>query len=298
MDLVNSQLMGMQTQLQQLTDRYNELMMHHQMLLPELMAVQKSVVNHEQIMQSMMSYLYSADSFIRDQRRSGRMAGPFRGGADPSQQMAAGEDSPPSPLQAAEKLLHDSSTETLLHNKNLEHMNELYRQADISTTPPPEQGVPRNSQRQLANGAQPVPGMRQQALTFGRVASEAQESVYPVGHNNGIDPMYSEHINNIPYPMPSAGELAATDPRKQYGEGRKKSTAVDPGWFRSPQILLVEDDPTCRRIGGKFLYSFKCSIDSAVRTLAGYCLREGHRADASTVRRARGGTESHSRIEV
>jgi osomolarity two-component system response regulator SKN7 len=28
--------------------------------------------------------------------------------------------------------------------------------------------------------------------------------------------------------------------------------------------LLVEDDPTCRRIGSKFLYAFHCHIDSAV----------------------------------
>ena len=46
--------------------------------------------------------------------------------------------------------------------------------------------------------------------------------------------------------------------------GRKKSVHMDPGWIRQPQILLVEDDQTCRRIGGKFLYAFHCSIDSAL----------------------------------
>lgn len=39
---------------------------------------------------------------------------------------------------------------------------------------------------------------------------------------------------------------------------------TDPGWLRQPQILLVEDDQTCRRIGGKFLYAFNCTIDSAL----------------------------------
>lgn len=85
--------------------------------------------------------------------------------------------------------------------------------------------------------------------------------VYPVGVNNGIDPMYPEHIHNIPYTMP-----VKPDPADSAAIPRKKSTAVDPGWIRQPQILLVEDDPTCRRIGGKFLYAFNCAIDSAVGT--------------------------------
>jgi osomolarity two-component system response regulator SKN7 len=84
--------------------------------------------------------------------------------------------------------------------------------------------------------------------------------VYPVGQNNGIDPMYSEHINNIPYAMPPKAPETSDKPV----EVRKKGQFADPGWIRPPQILLVEDDPTCRRIGSKFLYAFHCAIDSAV----------------------------------
>lgn len=275
MDLFNTQLVAMQQQLQQLSDRYTDLSLHHSMLLTEILGVQKSVVNHEHVMQNVMSYLHSADTFIRDQRRSSRMAGPYAaGGAEPSSstsglgesnpQMPPIDDSPPSPLQNADKLLNDSSADTLLNNKNLEHMNEIYRQANgIASTPPPETGLARNGARAVGQGASALSGLPA-PLGFPKANGEIQDAVYPVGQNNGIDPMFSEHINNIPYPMPPSGELAGTDPRKQYGEGRKKSTAVDPGWIRAPQILLVEDDPTCRRIGGKFLYSFKCAIDSAV----------------------------------
>ena len=90
-----------------------------------------------------------------------------------------------------------------------------------------------------------------------------------MGVNNGIDPMYSEHIHNIPYAMPvkppeQPEPTATVPPTAGAVVSRKKSTHVDPGWIRQPQILLVEDDPTCRRIGGKFLYAFNCSIDSAV----------------------------------
>ncbi|KAK2871865.1 hypothetical protein FQN49_002753 [Arthroderma sp. PD_2] len=47
------------------------------------------------------------------------------------------------------------------------------------------------------------------------------------------------------------------------GDGRKKSLYPEVGWVRSPHILLVEDDQTCRQIGGKFLYSFSCVVDTA-----------------------------------
>ncbi|ERF71537.1 hypothetical protein EPUS_00526 [Endocarpon pusillum Z07020] len=36
---------------------------------------------------------------------------------------------------------------------------------------------------------------------------------------------------------------------------------------RTPRILLVEDDPTCRKFEGKFLFTLKCEIDNAVDCL-------------------------------
>jgi len=92
---------------------------------------------------------------------------------------------------------------------------------------------------------------------------ELDQVVYPMGTNHGIDPMYPEHMPNIPYSLPSR-ELDPSDPRRPYPDGRKKSTFSDPGWARSPRILLVEDDPTCRQIGSKFLYSFRCVVDTAL----------------------------------
>jgi osomolarity two-component system response regulator SKN7 len=115
--------------------------------------------------------------------------------------------------------------------------------------------------------------------------------VYPVGSSNGIDPMYSEHINNIPYAAPPKA-VDATEPKFQ--EGRKKSTIPDPGWIRPPQILLVEDDPTCRRIGSKFLYAFHCAIDSAVCI----SLYESRRRANLTARRLRSCQQDERGIEV
>lgn len=116
-------------------------------------------------------------------------------------------------------------------------------------------------------------------MGYAKLQGDSEAIVYPVGQSNGIDPMYSEHINNIPYPMPSKeNEVEARVP---VPNGRKKSTQVDPGWVRAPQILLVEDDPTCRRIGGKFLYSFRCAIDSAVGILRVHSLVDADRASST-----------------
>lgn len=41
------------------------------------------------------------------------------------------------------------------------------------------------------------------------------------------------------------------------------SGLADPGWSRAPRILLVDDDPLCRRTCGKFLDSFGCVFDTA-----------------------------------
>ena len=331
MDLFNSQLMAMQQQLQTLSDRYSDLSVHHAMLLNEVVGIQKSLVNHEQVMRNVVSYLQSAHSYIRisqqqQQHRApgpgpgpgpgpspGRMTGPYVAAADHSNNNAATpvalgmnsavaavaavavssaamspvENSLPSPLRAAERILTEVGAESGMHQRNLEHINELYKQATNQLNPPsPESALPRNDQAVAgpagaASGPAVVPGgvpEPMQLIDYAKLNTDLQDVVYPVGHNNGIDPMFGDHIHNIPYPLPTATAAAAaaaavaagapapvdpTDPRKALGE-RKKSTTIDPGWIRAPQILLVEDDPTCRRIGGKFLYSFKCAIDTAV----------------------------------
>ncbi|KAI9696627.1 MAG: kinase-regulated stress-responsive transcription factor skn7 [Bogoriella megaspora] len=266
MDLVNSQLVATQQQLQQLQERYNELSIHHSMLLQELVGVQKTVVNHEHVMQSVMSFLHSVDA---QQRRNSRTAMPFGQSADGVQNGASDshtpnvgqveDDVPASPLQHASKLLQETSADVMLNPRNLEHMNELaIRMNGTITTPPPGMDL-RNGARPPSRSTAPPSATSNTSARYG----ELDNMVYPAGQSHGIDPMYSEHIHNIPYPMPTKPP-EASDPRYQPPDPRKKSAQFDPGWVRQPQILLVEDDPTCRRIGGKFLYAFNCSIDSAL----------------------------------
>ena len=261
MDLVNTQLVATQQQLRHLEERYNELSMHHSMLLQELIGVQKTVVNHENVMNHVMSFLHSVEAKARRESRVGT-GNPFAppvdgaGSSAPDGAVSVVEDLPASPLANAQRLLAEFNADTQLNYKNLEHMNEMHNRTLSISTPPPDT---------TRNGRAPTSGGSTGSLPYAKL-NDIDNMVYPVGQNNGIDPMYSEHINNIPYPMPA--KETPSDPRSQFAENRKKSAQVDPGWTRSPHILLVEDDPTCRRIGSKFLYAFQCHIDSAVSFVA------------------------------
>lgn len=244
--------------------------MHHSMLLQEVIGVQKTVVNHEHVMQYVMNFLNSMDA---QRRRESRVGNPFASmnnatvngsntpGTDVPSAIATDDDSPASPLQHASKLLTEANAEQLLNTRNLEQMNEQQtrQNAALTTTPPdPKQ---RNGTRSSSRADQPQSATSSTSPSYG----DLDTMVYPIGATQGIDPSYRDHVENIPYPMPTkAPEPSVPQPP----EGRKKSTAIDPGWIRQPQILLVEDDPTCRRIGGKFLYAFHASIDSAVGFVA------------------------------
>lgn len=255
MDMVSGQLMATQAQLHALEGRYNELSIHHSMLLQEVIGLQKTVVNHEHVMQQIMTFLHGVDA---TQRRNSKLVFPNGAGQMPNggeaQNQAPDDDNPASPLQHASKLLSETNADAMLNPRNLEHMNEItMRMNGTLTTPPPD--FARAAVRPTSRGPPSASSTTSMRL------DNLDNLVYPVGSSNGIDPMYSEHINNIPYAAPPKA-VESSEPKFQ--EGKKKSNIPDPGWIRPPQILLVEDDPTCRRIGSKFLYAFHCSIDSAV----------------------------------
>lgn len=258
MDMMSNQLVATQAQLHAVENRYNELSIHHSMLLQEVIGLQKTVVNHEHVMQNVMTFLHNIDA---QRRRDSRMGVPFtqngvqaQNGAVEIQNQGQEDDIPASPLQHAAKLLSETNADVMLNTRNLEHMNEAsMRMNGTLTTPPPDfVRNPRPASRGPPSAGSSVNSMR---------LGDLDNLVYPVGQTNGIDPTFSEHINNIPYSMPPK-PIEAADARFQ--EPRKKSAQVDPGWMRQPRILLVEDDPTCRRIGSKFLHAFHCTTDSAV----------------------------------
>ena len=232
----------------------------HQLMMQEVMRVQKTVLNHENVIHQVMTYLLSVDA--RQRRDSKAISFQGQGGSTMSpSQVGAVDDEPSSPLQQASKLLNGMNAEIQFNMSGMESMNDS--QKTTATAPVANPTVDESARNGVVRPASTAPP--NSALVYSKMGSDLEQVVYPVGATNGIDPMYSEHVNNVPYPMPAKAEVESTDARHQYPENRKKSTNVDPGWIRSPQILLVEDDATCRQIGGKFLYSFSCVIDTAVR---------------------------------
>lgn len=234
-------------------------------MLQEVMRVQKTVLNHENVIHQVMTYLFSVDA--RQRRDSKALAFQGQGGAAISPSQVGGvDDEPSSPLQQASKLLNDMNSEMQF---NLAAMDPAAAASDaqkagaVPVAGPAMDPAARGSVA-VARPVTTVPP-NPAAMVYPKMGGDLEQVVYPVGATNGIDPMYSEHVNNVPYPMPPKPEVDPAEARRYQDNGnRKKTTHVDPGWVRSPQILLVEDDATCRQIGGKFLYSFNCVVDTAV----------------------------------
>jgi osomolarity two-component system response regulator SKN7 len=262
MDLYNSQLMATQQQLQQLSERYQELAQGHVVLLQQVVNLQKFVKNHDGVMHRVMGFLHSVDA----QRRNSRIRGPFGGaqgmGAGESTSNEAADDHPASPLQQASQLLDELNAENL-PNKELEQMTQDYRLHNDYSTPPNE-----------SSGSNIPPHSESSSAHIGySLGNDLDNMVYPVGHTNGIDPINSEHIHNIPYALPTNGMLpveAMPDmlPEGSSAPGRKKSTVESIWGMQKPRILLVEDDKVCARIGSKFLQAFECGVETAVSCYA------------------------------
>ncbi|KAK5087242.1 kinase-regulated stress-responsive transcription factor skn7 [Exophiala xenobiotica] len=247
-DLMNQQMVAQAQQIQLLEASNHELRANHQTMVQELVRLHRTVLNHDKVMQDVMKYLNSVDA---QQRRNSKALFPNTqenaAGTNltpTSQNIGAADDEiPASPLQHAQQLMQEYNVDSQL---NFTGFDPNY----------PQQG----------NGMRRGPGSAHSSVSVGYSKlndGQLEQMVYPTGGNNGIDPMYSEHLPNIPYPMPGK-EIDATELRTKYAETRKKSNYNDPGWIRNPRILLVEDDPTCRQIGAKFLHSFSCTIDTAL----------------------------------
>lgn len=260
-DLLNQQILAQQQQIQHLSDRYAQLTVDHQLMLQETMRVQKTVLNHENVIHQVMNYLLTVDA--RQRRDSKAVAFQAQGSTMSPSQVPTADDEPSSPLQQASKLLSDMNAQIQFNLPGVD-ANDPQKAAAAAAAAPGVPQVPTPAMDVACNGSvRPPATAAPTPMVFpNKMGGDLEQVVYPVGATNGIDPMYSEHVNNVPYPMP-ATKTEEPEARRQYPDNRKKSTNVDPGWARSPQILLVEDDATCRQIGGKFLFSFNCVIDTA-----------------------------------
>lgn len=265
MDLVNTQLVATQHQLQHLQERYNDLAQGHVVLLQQVVQLQKIVKNHDGAMHRVMGFLHSVDDA---QRRNSKVSGPYTNGGASGMgvnKMLAPDmgqdDHPASPLQQAEELLDEFSAENLV-NKDLEQMTVDFSFRNDYSTPPNDHNT--SSSIGAASGGSG------NHMPYGSSLNDLENLVYPVGQTNGIDPINSEHIHNIPYAIPANGSLPIDGQSdvvqaKPMGEESRNKSLVDAGWgINKPRILLVEDDKTCARIGCKFLQTFECGVETAV----------------------------------
>ncbi len=260
-DLVNTQLVATQHQLQNLQERYHDLAEGHVVLLRQVVQLQKIVKNHDGVMHRVMGFLHTVDA----QRRASSVAGgPFANmtssGVGIGELVGGPDDHPASPLQQASQLLGEFSAENLV-SKDLEQRAMDYNFLNDYTTPPQDQ----------ANSMAGPSTESTAHMSYVSHNHDLESMVYPVGQTNGIDPINREHIHNIPYAVPPNAGMSAETPagvaQARPPLEKQRKSFMDPGWgIHKPRILLVEDDKTCARIGCKFLQNFECGIETAVST--------------------------------
>ena len=57
-DLMNQQIVAQAQQIEQLVQANSQLQINHQMVVQELLRIQKSVINHDRVMQDVMTFLH------------------------------------------------------------------------------------------------------------------------------------------------------------------------------------------------------------------------------------------------
>jgi osomolarity two-component system response regulator SKN7 len=82
---------------------------------------------------------------------------------------------------------------------------------------------------------------------------------YANGETRGTEEMRSYAISDASY----VESLTPQRPALRDTRDQKELSQVDPDWTRRPQILLVEDDRKCRKIGGVLLDALRCNVEFA-----------------------------------
>lgn len=231
-DILNAQLISTQAHVQQLQDQVSEMTTANSLLLKEVYDLQRLVKNHDGVMKKVLEYLKGGST----ERRSSLGAG------SPAQLHAS------SPLPAALQMLEEISTENLpnmeLQNHNIRSLRRAYSTPDQSTSAP----LTARSDASTSNRA--------------FLNTDLDSMVYPVGQTTGIDPINRDHINNIPYALPESA-MVTMDPMMPIAQN-----APAPVLAKRPEgranVLLVEDDPMCAKIGAKFLEYYNCECTHAV----------------------------------
>ncbi|POR34897.1 Transcription factor SKN7 [Tolypocladium paradoxum] len=236
--VISEQLTATQQQVQQLQELYTDVSQTNRLLVNEVLTLQKMLNAQKQSQYEMLNYLAP----YNDGRSRGLMNSNGTGDVD---------DSVPE-LRRARELLSSVVTDSVA-DRELERLHGMY-------------GSPADSAAMITPVSMP--------MMHDPMNDLSRYPVYPVGQTVGIDPFHSDHIHKIPYAMPNEGaSMSVSEPPASIPAPAPATAAPAPStpmdkstslWGpKKPHVFLVEDDPTCAKIGIKFLKSMGCEVEHA-----------------------------------
>ncbi|KHO01045.1 response regulator-like protein [Metarhizium album ARSEF 1941] len=245
--VVSEQLTATQQQVQQLQELFAEVSQTNRLLVNEVMTLQKMLNAQKQAQYEMLNYLSLCDRGSR-----GLVGQPINSSGSNEVEEGVPE------LRRARELLASVMPDTV-SDRELERLHGIY-------------ATPSESAALITPVT--MPPMHDPMTNLSRYP------VYPVGQTVGIDPFQPDHIHKIPFAIPieatpstttttmsgeatiSAPSSISTVPAKTEPSSTDRSA---PMWGpKKPQVFLVEDDPTCAKIGIKFLKSMGCEVEHAL----------------------------------
>ncbi|PHH60349.1 hypothetical protein CDD81_1834 [Ophiocordyceps australis] len=240
--VVSEQLTATQQQVQQLQEMYNDASQANRLLANEIMTLQRALHTQNKAQFEILNFL----NLYGDGRSRALM-----GQALSSNGTGDVDDSAPE-LRRARELLSSVTTDSMA-DRELERLHGSYASPAGSTAIITPVSMP---------------------MLHDPINDLGRYPVYPVGQTVGIDPFHSDHIHKIPYAMPSdgsplgvseaAGSAAAPAPTNPTSAPSTPLDKPSSLWGpKKPLIFLVEDDPTCAKIGIKFLKSMGCEVEHA-----------------------------------
>lgn len=250
--VLSESLSATQHQIQALQEQYYELEKTNRLLVSEVLSLQKMVRAQSQASNELITHLNNMEDRRRNSRHSaqsshsGQTGQNFHAGALGF--LPDGADEPAPELRRAREILNGVSPDVQA-DRELERLSMAYNQ----------NGSPADSAGSSVMFTQPS------AAGMGLVhdpLNDPRHLVYPVGQTTGIDPFHADHIHNIPYSRPLSNPNVVEAPAQITPPPKDQVGSM---WRdKKPQILLVEDDKTCARIGSKFLTNMDCGVETAV----------------------------------
>ncbi|TQV98235.1 Signal transduction response regulator, SKN7-like protein [Cordyceps javanica] len=250
--VISEQLTATQQQVQQLQELFAEVSQTNRLLINEVMTLQKMVNAQKGAQHEMLNYL----TVYPGGHTNAMMNRPMASNGAVAQ--TDGDESAPE-LRRARELLASVPPDAIA-DRELERLHDVY-------------GPMTDSSAMVTPVTMP--------MLHDPITDLSRYPVYPVGQTVGIDPFASDHIQKLPYAMPGDAAAAAALPDAHHHNQQHTPTSSGPTpvmgtpapansreapaiWgIKNPRVFLVEDDPTCAKIGIKFLKSMGCEVEHA-----------------------------------